>query len=142
MTKAMQDAGVAPDEIDYIAAHGTATRSTTRPRRKAIKGAFGGHAHKVAISSTKSMVGHLVGAAGIASALAAVGAIRDGVIAPTINLDEPDPECDLDYVPLAARRPRSTRRRQRLRLRRPERRGGLPPSIYGSAGGPRTARSP
>jgi 3-oxoacyl-[acyl-carrier-protein] synthase II len=70
---------------------------------RAIKAAYGGHAYKVAISSPKSMIGHLVGAAGIASALAAIGAIRDQVIAPTANLRTADPECDLDYVPLVAR---------------------------------------
>ena len=71
---------------------------------RAIKGAFGAHAHKVAISSTKSMVGHTIGAAGVINALAAIGAIREGVIPPTINLDEPDlPECDLDYTPSVAR---------------------------------------
>ena len=103
MTKAMRDAGVAPDEIDYIAAHGTSTPLNDVTETRAIKGAFGAHAHKVAISSTKSMVGHTIGAAGVINALAAIGAIREGIIPPTANLDEPDPECDLDYVPLKAR---------------------------------------
>jgi 3-oxoacyl-[acyl-carrier-protein] synthase II len=104
MTKAMQDAGVAPDEIDYIAAHGTSTTLNDLTETRAIKGALGRHAHKVAISATKSMVGHTIGAAGVINALAALGAIREGKIAPTINLEEPDlPDCDLDYVPLAAR---------------------------------------
>jgi len=104
MTKAMQDAGVAPDEIDYIAAHGTSTPLNDVTETRAIKGAFGSHAHKVAISSTKSMVGHTIGAAGVINALAAVGAIRDGVIPPTANYEEPDlPELDLDYVPQNAR---------------------------------------
>ena len=71
---------------------------------RAIKAAYGDHAYKVAISSPKSMIGHLVGAAGVASALAGVGAIRDQIIPPTANLRTPDPECDLDYVPLTARR--------------------------------------
>ncbi len=103
MTKALQHAGIAPDEIDYIVAHGTATPLNDVTETRAIKGAYGAHAYKVAISSPKSMIGHLVGAAGIASALAAVGAIRDQVIPPTANLHTPDPECDLDYVPLVAR---------------------------------------
>ena len=103
MTLALRNAAVAPDEIDYIVAHGTATKLNDATETVAIKGAFGDHAYRVAISSPKSMIGHLVGAAGIASALAALGAIRDGVIPPTANLNTPDPECDLDYVPLTAR---------------------------------------
>ena len=104
MTKALQNAGVAPDEVDYIVAHGTATQLNDSTETKAIKAAYGDHAYKVAISSPKSMIGHLVGAAGIASALAAIGAIRDQVIPPTANLHVPDPECDLDYTPLVARK--------------------------------------
>ena len=104
MTKAMMDAGVAPDEIDYIAAHGTSTSLNDITETRAIKGAFGAHAHKVAISSTKSMVGHTIGAAGVINALAAIGAIREGVIPPTANYEEADlPELDLDYVPQKAR---------------------------------------
>jgi 3-oxoacyl-[acyl-carrier-protein] synthase II len=106
MTNALRNAEVAPDEIDYIVAHGTATPLNDVTETRAIKTAYGDHAHKVAISSPKSMIGHLVGAAGIASALAAVGAIRDQVIPPTANLRTPDPECDLDYVPLTARKAR------------------------------------
>jgi 3-oxoacyl-[acyl-carrier-protein] synthase II len=106
MTSALQRSGVAPDEIDYIVAHGTATPLNDMTETRAIKAAYGEHAYKVAISSPKSMIGHLVGAAGIASVLAAVGAIRDGVIPPTANLHTPDPECDLDYVPLVAREAR------------------------------------
>ncbi len=106
MTNALRHAGVAPDEIDYIVAHGTATQLNDATETRAIKAAYGAHAGKVAISSPKSMIGHLVGAAGIASALAAIGAIRDGIIPPTANLHTPDPECDLDYVPLTARRAR------------------------------------
>ncbi len=103
MTKAMRDADVAPDEIDYIAAHGTSTSLNDTTETRAIKTAFGGHAHKVHISSTKSMVGHTIGAAGVINALAAIGAIREGVIPPTINLENPDlPECDLDYTPNVA----------------------------------------
>jgi 3-oxoacyl-[acyl-carrier-protein] synthase II len=106
MTNALRNSGVAPDEIDYIVAHGTATPLNDVTETRAIKAAFGDHAYKVAISSPKSMIGHLVGAAGIASALAGIGAIRDGVIPPTANLHTPDPECDLDYVPLTARKAR------------------------------------
>ena len=104
MTLALKSAGVAPDEIDYIVAHGTATPLNDQTETRAIKAAYGDHARRVAISSPKSMIGHLVGAAGIASVLAGVGAIRDQVIPPTANLHTPDPECDLDYVPLTARR--------------------------------------
>jgi 3-oxoacyl-[acyl-carrier-protein] synthase II len=104
MTLALRNAGVAPDEIDYIVAHGTATPLNDATETRAIKAAYGEHARKVAISSPKSMIGHLVGAAGIASALAGIGAIRDQIIPPTANLHTPDPECDLDYVPLVARK--------------------------------------
>jgi 3-oxoacyl-[acyl-carrier-protein] synthase II len=104
MTLALKQAEVAPDEIDYIVAHGTATQLNDQTETRAIKTAYGDHARRVAISSPKSMIGHLVGAAGIASVLAGVGAIRDQIIPPTANLHTPDPECDLDYVPLTARR--------------------------------------
>ena len=103
MTLALRNSGIAPDEVDYIVAHGTATQLNDVTETRAIKTAYGEHARKVAISSPKSMIGHLVGAAGIASALAGLGAIRDGVIPPTANLRTPDPECDLDYVPLTKR---------------------------------------
>jgi 3-oxoacyl-[acyl-carrier-protein] synthase II len=106
MTLALRNAGVAPDEVDYIVAHGTATQLNDSTETQAIKAAYGDHAYKVAISSPKSMIGHLVGAAGIASALAGIGAIRDQVIPPTANLHTPDPECDLDYTPLVARKAR------------------------------------
>ncbi len=104
MTLALKNAEVAPDEIDYIVAHGTATPLNDQTETRAIKTAYGEHARRVAISSPKSMIGHLVGAAGIASVLAGVGAIRDQIIPPTANLHTPDPECDLDYVPLTARK--------------------------------------
>jgi 3-oxoacyl-[acyl-carrier-protein] synthase II len=103
MVNAMRNAGVAPDEVDWIVAHGTSTALNDVTETRAIKAAYGTAAAKVAISSPKSMVGHLVGAAGIASALAAIGGIRDQVISPTANLETPDPECDLDYVPKVAR---------------------------------------
>ena len=103
MTNALRNSGVAPDEVDWIVAHGTSTALNDVTETRAIKAAYGSAAATRAISSPKSMIGHLVGAAGIASALAALGGIRDGVIAPTANLHTPDPECDLDYVPLVAR---------------------------------------
>ena len=104
MSLALRNSGVAPDEIDWIVAHGTSTPLNDTTETRAIKAAYGSAAATRAISSPKSMIGHLVGAAGIASSLAALGGIRDGVISPTANLHEPDPECDLDYVPLVARK--------------------------------------
>ncbi|HSM34107.1 MAG TPA: beta-ketoacyl-ACP synthase II [Anaerolineae bacterium] len=107
MRKALADAEVAADEVDYVVAHGTSTPLNDVTETRAIKAALGAHAYKTAVSSPKSMVGHLLGAAGAVAALVGVGAIRDGVIAPTINLDNPDlPECDLDYVPNVAREAR------------------------------------
>jgi 3-oxoacyl-[acyl-carrier-protein] synthase II len=103
MLAAMRNAEVTADEIDLIVAHGTATPLNDATETRAIKAAFGDQAHRVAITSPKSMIGHLVGAAGIASALAAFGAIRDQLIPPTANLTDPDPDCDLDYTPLVAR---------------------------------------
>jgi len=107
MRRAMADAGVGPTDIDYIVAHGTSTPLNDVTETRAIKAAFGGRAHSVAISSPKSMVGHLLGGAGAVSALTAMGAIREGWIPPTANLENPDlPECDLDYVPLVKRKAR------------------------------------
>jgi 3-oxoacyl-[acyl-carrier-protein] synthase II len=104
MTLAREHAGITADEVDWIVAHGTSTPLNDVTETRAIKASFGPAATKVAISSPKSMIGHLVGAAGIASALAALGGIRDQVISPTTNHENPDlPECDLDYVPLVAR---------------------------------------
>jgi 3-oxoacyl-[acyl-carrier-protein] synthase II len=104
MTGALRAAGLAPEEVDYIVAHGTGTPLNDATETAAIKRALGEHAYRVAISSPKSMVGHLLGGAGALSALTAVLAIHEGVIPPTINLENPDPACDLDYVPGAARR--------------------------------------
>ena len=104
MTRAMRDAGVAPDEIDYIVAHGTSTPLNDVTETRAIKLAFGDQARRVPISSPKSMIGHLLGAAGAAAGITAVGAIREGWIPPTANLENPDPECDLDYTPLVKRK--------------------------------------
>jgi 3-oxoacyl-[acyl-carrier-protein] synthase II len=104
MTRALRDAGMAPEEIDYVAAHGTSTPLNDRTETKAIRAAFGDHADRLMVSSNKSMIGHTLGAAGAMSALAAVLAIRDAVVPPTINYETPDPDCDLDYVPNVARR--------------------------------------
>jgi 3-oxoacyl-[acyl-carrier-protein] synthase II len=104
MTRAMRDAGVAPDEIDYIVAHGTSTPLNDVTETRAIKLAFGDQAKRVPISSPKSMIGHMLGAAGAAAGITAVGAIREGWVPPTANLENPDPECDLDYVPLVKRK--------------------------------------
>ena len=106
MTQALRDAGIAPDEVDYIVAHGTSTPLNDVTETRAIKQAFGEHAYKVAISSPKSMIGHLLGAAGVMSALTAIGAIRENIVPPTANLTTPDPDCDLDYTPLVARQKR------------------------------------
>ena len=103
MQRALADAGVEPEEVDYIAAHGTSTPLNDATETKAIRSAFGAHADKLAVSSNKSMLGHTLGAAGAVSAVAAALAIRDGVIPPTINYDNLDPACDLDYVPNEAR---------------------------------------
>jgi 3-oxoacyl-[acyl-carrier-protein] synthase II len=104
MTRALRDAGVDPEEVDYIVAHGTSTPLNDATETKAIHLAFGEHAAHVAVSSNKSMIGHTLGAAGAISAVAAVCAIRDGMIPPTINYTTADPACDLDYVPNTARK--------------------------------------
>jgi 3-oxoacyl-[acyl-carrier-protein] synthase II len=104
MRMAIKDAGLRPEDIDYINAHGTSTPLNDLTETQAIKTVFGEHAKKVAISATKSMTGHLMGAAGSTEAIFSLLAIRDSIIPPTINYDVPDPECDLDYVPNVARR--------------------------------------
>jgi 3-oxoacyl-[acyl-carrier-protein] synthase II len=104
MRMAIKDAGLRPEDIDYINAHGTSTPLNDLTETQAIKTVFGEYAKKVAISSTKSMTGHLLGAAGSTEAIFTLLAIRDSIIPPTINYDVPDPECDLDYVPNVARR--------------------------------------
>jgi 3-oxoacyl-[acyl-carrier-protein] synthase II len=106
MTKALRHAGLAPNEVDHIVAHGTSTPLNDVTETRAIKSTFGDYAYKLPISSPKSMVGHTLGAAGALSAIAAVGAIRDGWVSPTINYHEPDPDCDLDYVPNVKRQVR------------------------------------
>jgi 3-oxoacyl-[acyl-carrier-protein] synthase II len=104
MRNALRDAGLAPDRIDYVNAHGTSTPLGDIAETVAVKRALGGHAARVAINSTKSMTGHLLGAAGGIEAIFTILAIRDQVSPPTINLQNPDPQCDLDYVPNAARK--------------------------------------
>jgi 3-oxoacyl-[acyl-carrier-protein] synthase II len=103
MVRALADAGLNTDAVQYLNAHATSTLLGDRAETVAIKHAFGEHAHRLAVSSTKSMTGHLLGAAGVVEAIFSVLAIRDQVAPPTINLHDPDPECDLDYVPLQAR---------------------------------------
>jgi len=104
MKAAIKNAGIQPDEIDYINAHGTSTPLNDRVETAAIKAALGDHARKVAISSTKSMTGHLIGAAGSVAGAFCVLTIKTGIIPPTINYTYPDPDCDLDYVPNVARK--------------------------------------
>ena len=103
MSNALRDAGVSPDQVDYINAHGTSTPLGDVAETRAVKKTFGPHAHKVAISSTKSQLGHLLGASGGVEAVATCMAIYRNLVPPTINLEMPDPECDLDYVPNRAR---------------------------------------
>ncbi|GAA4487594.1 beta-ketoacyl-ACP synthase II [Actinoallomurus oryzae] len=101
--QALERTGTAPADVDYICAHGTSTKANDVTETKAIRAALGTHADHVAVSSPKSMVGHMIGAAGSLSAMVCALAIRDGVVPPTINQETPDPECDLDYVPNTAR---------------------------------------
>jgi 3-oxoacyl-[acyl-carrier-protein] synthase II len=104
MKAALADAGIRPEDIDYINAHGTSTKLNDLSENKAIKAVFGEHAYKLAVSSTKSMTGHLLGGAGGVEAIYTVLALKHGILPPTINYETPDPECDLDYVPNVARK--------------------------------------
>ena len=102
MKSALEDAGIRPEEVDYINAHGTSTPLNDKVETMAIKELFGDHAYRLKISSNKSMVGHMLGAAGAVEAVATLKTLETGIIPPTINLEDPDPECDLDYVPNSA----------------------------------------
>jgi 3-oxoacyl-[acyl-carrier-protein] synthase II len=104
MRHALESSGIDPKDVDYVNAHGTSTKLGDVAETKAIKSVFGDHAYELAVSSTKSVHGHLLGAAGAIEAAACVLAIDRGLIPPTINLDNPDPDCDLDYVPNRARK--------------------------------------
>ena len=103
MRNALTSAGISPDQVNYINAHGTSTIAGVIAETQAIKSVFGDHARSICISSTKSMIGHLLGAAGAVEAIISILTIRDGIVSPTINLDNPDDGCDLDYVPHEAR---------------------------------------
>jgi 3-oxoacyl-(acyl-carrier-protein) synthase len=100
---ALQSAGVTPEQVGYINAHGTATPLNDAAETKAIKAAFGAQAYKTPVSSTKSMTGHMMGATGALEAILCVQAVREGILPPTIHYETPDPECDLDYIPNKAR---------------------------------------
>ncbi len=104
MALALKDAGIAPSEVDYINAHGTSTEYNDANETQAIKRVFGEHALKLAVSSTKSMTGHLLGAAGAVEGVFSALTLHHGIIPPTINYENPDPACDLDYVPNKARK--------------------------------------
>jgi 3-oxoacyl-[acyl-carrier-protein] synthase II len=104
MEAALQDAGLNIREIDYINAHGTSTRANDIAETRAIRRVFGNHASRVPVSSTKSMIGHTIGAAGAIEAVVSCMTLQEGIIPPTINYEHPDPECDLDYVPNQARK--------------------------------------
>src|SRR5206468_2727384 len=104
MKRALETSGVNPEDVAYINAHGTSTKLGDVAETKAIKSVFGDHAYALAVSSTKSVHGHLLGAAGAIEAAACVLALEHGLLPPTINLDDPDPDCDLDYVPNKARK--------------------------------------
>jgi 3-oxoacyl-[acyl-carrier-protein] synthase II len=103
MASALKDAGIKPEEVDYINAHGTSTKYGDEIETTAVKRVFGDHAYKLCVSSTKSMIGHLLGASGGVEAAICAQSILNKIVPPTINLDNPDPECDLDYVPHKAR---------------------------------------
>jgi 3-oxoacyl-[acyl-carrier-protein] synthase II len=103
MQNALDRAGLAPEVVDYLNAHGTSTRLNDVSETRAIKTVLGEHAYDIAVSSTKSMTGHLLGGAGALEALICVNVLEDGIIPPTINYEVPDPDCDLDYVPNEAR---------------------------------------
>jgi 3-oxoacyl-[acyl-carrier-protein] synthase II len=103
MRLTLRDGGVVPDQVDYVNAHGTSTPPNDRTETAALRAVFGAHAYDLAVSSTKSMIGHLLGAAGAVEIGVTALAVRDQRVHPTINLENSDPECDLDYVPSEAR---------------------------------------
>jgi 3-oxoacyl-[acyl-carrier-protein] synthase II len=106
IANALRSAGLNPEDVDYVNAHGTSTPLNDRAETQAIKQVFGADAHRLAISSTKSVTGHLLGAAGAVEAILSVKSLSEGVVPPTINYEYPDPDCDLDYVPNQARHKR------------------------------------
>ncbi len=127
MENSLRDAGINADEVQYVNAHATSTPLGDVAETTAMKNAFGAHAARLAVSGTKSMTGHLLGAAGVVEGIFSVLAIRDQVAPPTINLDNPGEGCDLDYVPHTARLDEDRHGRQQfLRLRRHQRHAGLP----------------
>jgi 3-oxoacyl-(acyl-carrier-protein) synthase len=103
MRLALRKSGLAPETVDYINAHGTSTPLNDKCETEAIKRVFGDRAYRLSVSSTKSMVGHMMGAAGAIESIVCIKSIHDGQIPPTINYDTPDPDCDLDYTPNVAR---------------------------------------
>ena len=103
MRLALEDARLDPDDVDYVNAHGTSTKVNDSVETLALKRALGNRARNIPVSSSKSMTGHLIAAGGAVEAIVCLLAIRDGVVPPTANLDHPDDDCDLDYVPLVAR---------------------------------------
>jgi 3-oxoacyl-[acyl-carrier-protein] synthase II len=104
MQAALESAGVAPEEVDYVNAHATSTPIGDINETQGLKLVFGKHAYRLAVTAPKSMTGHLIGASGALETLLTAKTLETGIITPTINLDHPDPECDLDYVPHTARR--------------------------------------
>ena len=126
MRGALRDAGLAPEEVGYINAHGTGTPGNDPVESSAIREVFGAHADKLGVSSTKSMHGHALGAAGALEAIATILALHHGILPPTANYNERDPECDLDYIPNQPRAAGGRRALQFVRLRRLERRHRLP----------------
>jgi 3-oxoacyl-[acyl-carrier-protein] synthase II len=103
MKRALHDAGYEPEDVDYINAHGTSTPLNDAVETRAIREVFGQHAYRIPVSSSKSMIGHLLGAAGAVEAIACIKSLETGVVHPTVNYETPDPDCDLDYVPNQAR---------------------------------------
>jgi 3-oxoacyl-(acyl-carrier-protein) synthase len=103
MRRALREASLAPEDVDYINAHGTSTQMNDPAETSAVKQVFGAHAYRIPINSTKSMTGHLIGAAGSVEFITTALSIQNGYVHPTINLDNPDPACDLDYVPHVGR---------------------------------------